>query len=59
MENNNGFLDEGDKGIVHWVSEILWREFYKHIIYNFLKFRWENHSYQILPILNGILMKVH
>ena len=37
MENNNGFLDEGDKGIVHWVSEILWREFYKHIIYNFPK----------------------
>jgi deoxyribodipyrimidine photo-lyase len=37
MENNSGFLDEGDKGIVHWVSEILWREFYKHIIYNFPK----------------------
>jgi deoxyribodipyrimidine photo-lyase len=36
-KNNNGDLAEGDKGIVHWVSEILWREFYRHIIYNFPK----------------------
>lgn len=34
---NNNLLDEGDRGIVHWVSEILWREFYRHIIYNFPK----------------------
>ena len=32
---NENKLDEGDRGIVHWVSEILWREFYRHIIYNF------------------------
>ena len=37
MEFNNGILDDGDKGIVHWVSEILWREFYRHILYNFPK----------------------
>ena len=36
-EYNNDLLDEGDKGIVHWVSEILWREFYRHILYNFPK----------------------
>ena len=36
-EYNNGLLDDGNKGIVHWVSEILWREFYRHIIYNFPK----------------------
>ncbi len=36
-ELNNDMLDNGDKGIVHWVSEILWREFYRHIIYNFPK----------------------
>ena len=36
-KNNNGDLAEGDRGIVHWVSEILWREFYRHIIYNFPK----------------------
>ena len=36
-EYNDGLLDDGDKGIVHWVSEILWREFYRHIIYNFPK----------------------
>ena len=36
-EFNNDMLDDGDKGIAHWVSEILWREFYRHIIYNFPK----------------------
>ncbi len=36
-EFNKGLLDDGNKGIVHWVSEILWREFYRHIIYNFPK----------------------
>ena len=36
-EFNNDLLNDGDKGIVHWVSEILWREFYRHIIYNFPK----------------------
>ncbi len=36
-EFNNGKLDEGDDGIVHWVSEIIWREFYRHIIFNFPK----------------------
>ena len=36
-EFNNGKLDDGDKGITHWVSEILWREFYRHIIFNFPK----------------------
>jgi deoxyribodipyrimidine photo-lyase len=36
-KRNNGELSEGDRGIVHWVSEILWREFYRHIIYNFPK----------------------
>ncbi|MEE2705018.1 MAG: FAD-binding domain-containing protein [Pseudomonadota bacterium] len=37
LEYNGMKLDSGDKGIVHWVSEILWREFYRHIIYNFPK----------------------
>ena len=36
---NQNLLDEGDRGIVHWVSEILWREFYRHIIYNFQKYQ--------------------
>ena len=36
-KNNKGDLAEGDRGILHWVSEILWREFYRHIIYNFPK----------------------
>ena len=37
LEYNNMKLDSGDEGLVHWVSEILWREFYRHIIYNFPK----------------------
>ena len=30
---NQNLLDEGDRGIVHWVSEILWREFYSCLLY--------------------------
>lgn len=30
-EANNGRLAKGGQGEVHWISEVLWREFYKHI----------------------------
>ena len=29
---NAGKLDSGDPGAVHWISELVWREFYKHLI---------------------------
>lgn len=32
----NGFeWDSGNKGIQTWISELIWREFYKHLSYNF------------------------
>jgi deoxyribodipyrimidine photo-lyase len=32
---NNGKLDAGSAGAVHWISELVWREFYKHIVFHF------------------------
>ncbi|MCG8405491.1 MAG: deoxyribodipyrimidine photo-lyase [Phycisphaerales bacterium] len=29
---NEGRLETGSKSIVHWISELIWREFYKHIL---------------------------
>ena len=32
LDANEGRLDSGDEGIVTWVSELIWREFYRHVI---------------------------
>lgn len=32
---NNAELDMGNKGLACWISELIWREFYKHILYGF------------------------
>lgn len=32
---NGGRIDAGADGAVHWVSELLWREFYRHILIGF------------------------
>lgn len=32
---NSGKLDKGSDGAVHWISELIWREFYKHILVGF------------------------
>ncbi len=32
MIANDGRIDSGKKGIVHWISEVIWREFYQHIL---------------------------
>ena len=34
---NNFELDAGEKGITKWIDEIIWREFYKNIMYCFPK----------------------
>jgi deoxyribodipyrimidine photo-lyase len=34
-EANAGKLDGGNEGISHWISELAWREFYKHILVGF------------------------
>lgn len=35
LEINQGQLDKGNIGAVTWVSELIWREFYKHILIGF------------------------
>ena len=35
LKINNFELDAGEKGIVKWIDEIVWREFYKNIMYSF------------------------
>ena len=37
LKINNFELDTGDKGITKWIDEIIWREFYKNIMYCFPK----------------------
>lgn len=32
---NDGELEKGSPGAVHWISELIWREFYKHILVGF------------------------
>lgn len=35
IEANNGKVDSGSSGAVHWISELIWREFYKHLLVGF------------------------
>ncbi len=35
IEANDGQLDGGHEGIVQWIDELVWREFYKHILVGF------------------------
>ena len=35
LEANDGKLDKGGKGPVHWMSEVIWREFYRQILVAF------------------------
>ena len=35
LELNKGQLDKGNNGAVTWASELIWREFYKHILIGF------------------------
>jgi deoxyribodipyrimidine photo-lyase len=35
MDANQSRLDSGGEGAVHWISELAWREFYKHILIGF------------------------
>ncbi len=37
LKINNFELDTGEKGITKWIDEIIWREFYKNIMYCFPK----------------------
>lgn len=35
MQVNQGETATGDSGVITWINEILWREFYQHLIYGF------------------------
>lgn len=35
LEVNNGHFDSGKKGVSTWISELIWREFYRHILMGF------------------------
>jgi len=37
LKKNEFKLDSGEKGIVKWIDEIVWREFYKNIMFSFPK----------------------
>ena len=32
MEHNKGMLDGPNSGATHWISEVAWREFYRHLM---------------------------
>lgn len=34
LESNHNELDTGNKGAVTWMGELIWRDFYKHILFN-------------------------
>lgn len=35
LDANQGKIDSGNEGCVHWISEVLWREFYVHVMAQF------------------------
>lgn len=35
LEANDGQLDAGGSGVTTWISELIWREFYRHILLGF------------------------
>ena len=37
LKRNNLEVDSGEKGITKWIDEIIWREFYKNIMFSFPK----------------------
>ena len=45
LKMNNFELDTGEKGIIKWIDEIIWREFYKNIMFCFPRVR-ENRTFQ-------------
>lgn len=35
LDANGGRIDSGSKGAVTWIEELIWREFYKHVLVGF------------------------
>ena len=59
LKKNEFKLDSGEKGIVKWIDEIVWREFYKNIMFSFPKVS-KGHPFQdYTKNINGVLMKLN
>lgn len=50
-EANGGAYDKGDKSAVKWIDEIIWREFYQHIL---VGFPWVNKGRSFKPVFDRI-----
>jgi deoxyribodipyrimidine photo-lyase len=35
LESNEGRLDSGQEGVTTWINELIWREFYRHVLMGF------------------------
>jgi deoxyribodipyrimidine photo-lyase len=35
LKINHNHLDKGNSGIITWINELIWRDFYKHLIFGF------------------------
>ena len=35
MSHNNGETDTGNRGTITWINELLWREFYQHLLFGY------------------------
>ncbi|MFM9956842.1 MAG: cryptochrome/photolyase family protein [Phycisphaerales bacterium] len=35
LEANKGKYDVGNEGVAHWISEVVWRDFYRHVLVGF------------------------
>ena len=59
LKKNNFELDSGETGIVKWIDEIIWREFYKNIMHSFPKVSKGMPFQDYTKILNGGLIKMN
>lgn len=53
---NGGLLANGGKGPTHWISEVVWREFYQHLLVGFPRVsmgRSFNRAYDAMPWLDN------
>ena len=59
LKKNNFKLDSGENGIVKWIDEIIWREFYKNIMHSFPKVSKGLPFQDYTKILSGDLIKMN
>ena len=57
LKKNNFELDSGEKGVTKWIDEIVWREFYKNIMFSFPRVSKGMPFQEYTKKLNGALKK--